>query len=344
MITPAIRGGHEVTLPVAVEGAEVGDAIAIRIRDIEVTSLATASGNDRIDGGPLQRRPVLRPGLPGLRARSGEATRVEGIGPDGVRCAELRRRRHAVHVHQRLHDRLRRRARGSGVTVGREQAEAFARRRARASPRCPTTRSRTRSCCFAPHDLVALATRLRPFMGQLGTSPSIDLPDSHNAGDFGAFLVGAPHRYAPSTPEQLERHRPTATWTSTRSAPGAILVCPVKVAGRRRLPRRHARACRATARSPATRATSRARSRCRCEVLKGLAHRRAGAVPGRRGPAVPGPAADGRRARARPRRSPRRNGVEEIEESLPISVVGTGPDLNSATDNGLGARGARCST
>ena len=27
MITPAIKGGHEVTLPVAVEGAEVGDAI-----------------------------------------------------------------------------------------------------------------------------------------------------------------------------------------------------------------------------------------------------------------------------------------------------------------------------
>jgi formamidase len=31
MITPAIRGGHEVTRPVAVAGAEVGDAIAIRI-------------------------------------------------------------------------------------------------------------------------------------------------------------------------------------------------------------------------------------------------------------------------------------------------------------------------
>ena len=30
-----------------------------------------------------------------------------------------------------------------------------------------------------------------------------------------------------------------------------------------------------------------------------------------------------------------RHGVGEIEESLPISVVGTGPDLNSATDNGL---------
>jgi formamidase len=31
----------------------------------------------------------------------------------------------------------------------------------------------------------------------------------------------------------------------------------------------------------------------------------------------------------------RRHGMDAIEESLPISVVGTGPDLNSATDNGL---------
>jgi acetamidase/formamidase len=31
----------------------------------------------------------------------------------------------------------------------------------------------------------------------------------------------------------------------------------------------------------------------------------------------------------------RRYGVEQIEDSLPISVIGTGPDLNAATDNGL---------
>jgi acetamidase/formamidase len=30
-----------------------------------------------------------------------------------------------------------------------------------------------------------------------------------------------------------------------------------------------------------------------------------------------------------------REGVPAIEESLPISVIGTGPDLNSATENGL---------
>ena len=51
MISPCIRGGHEVTKPVLVEGAEVGDAIVIEIRSVEVTSKITASGNDQaIDG------------------------------------------------------------------------------------------------------------------------------------------------------------------------------------------------------------------------------------------------------------------------------------------------------
>src|SRR4029079_19598297 len=36
----------------------------------------------------------------------------------------------------------------------------------------------------------------------------------------------------------------------------------------------------------------------------------------------------------------RRHGVTELEDSWPVSVVGTGPDLNSATDNGL-ARAAQ---
>ncbi|WP_198468411.1 ATP-binding cassette domain-containing protein, partial [Acetomicrobium sp. S15 = DSM 107314] len=38
--------GHEVTKPIAVDGAEVGDAIAVRVRRVRVLSLATTSGTD----------------------------------------------------------------------------------------------------------------------------------------------------------------------------------------------------------------------------------------------------------------------------------------------------------
>ena len=46
IITPRLRLGHEVTQPVSIEGAEPGDAVVMRIRDIAVTSMATTSGHD----------------------------------------------------------------------------------------------------------------------------------------------------------------------------------------------------------------------------------------------------------------------------------------------------------
>ncbi len=45
MITPEFRGGHEVTRPVRVEGAEPGDALVVHVEDVEVTSAATSTGS-----------------------------------------------------------------------------------------------------------------------------------------------------------------------------------------------------------------------------------------------------------------------------------------------------------
>jgi formamidase len=44
MITPTFHGGHEVTAPVQVEGAEVGDGIALFIEKEWIRSKASASG------------------------------------------------------------------------------------------------------------------------------------------------------------------------------------------------------------------------------------------------------------------------------------------------------------
>src|SRR5262249_27654670 len=79
---------------------------------------------------------------------------------------------------------------------------------------------------FAPSDLVGLSSRLRPFLGQLGTTPSAVMPDSHNAGDFGAFLVGAPHIYSMS-PEDLARHKTDGHMDVAAVRAGAIVICPV---------------------------------------------------------------------------------------------------------------------
>src|ERR1700730_19210909 len=46
MITPTIRGGHEVCTPVAIEGANVGDAVALRVEKIRILSKAASVGVD----------------------------------------------------------------------------------------------------------------------------------------------------------------------------------------------------------------------------------------------------------------------------------------------------------
>ena len=86
MITPELKGGHEVTVPVHVEGAEVGDAVAIRIRDVTVTSIATASGHDMSPEGHSLGDPYVAARCPvcdGVNPKP----RVEGIGQDAVVCA-----------------------------------------------------------------------------------------------------------------------------------------------------------------------------------------------------------------------------------------------------------------
>ncbi len=87
MITPAIRGGHEVTQPVFVEGAEVGDAIAIRIKAISVSSLATASGNDQVVEGRFNGDPYCAAKCSKCGTEWPE-TRVEGIGPSSIKCVK----------------------------------------------------------------------------------------------------------------------------------------------------------------------------------------------------------------------------------------------------------------
>src|ERR671914_406851 len=227
MITPALRGGHEVAQPVAVAGAEVGDAIAIRIKDILATSIATASGNDRW----MEGRFVGDPYVAAKCAECGAMypqTRIEGIGPTAVRCASCGADATPftfTNGYTIAFDEQKR----VGVTVGRERAEKIA-ADAKRFAALPENSIQNSILTFAPHDLVGLASRVRPFMGQLGTTPSTRIPDSHNAGDFGSFLVGAPHEFA-LTAEELERHRTDGHMDIDAVRAGAILICPVKVPG-----------------------------------------------------------------------------------------------------------------
>ena len=329
MITPSIRGGHEVAQPVAVAGAEPGDAIAIRIRDIEVTSIATASGNDMSPEGSFNGDPYCAPVCPGCGEEYPE-TRLEGIGQESVRCASCGAdatpfkftNGYTIAFDQ---------ARRLGVTLPGEAAERIAREAPRYAA-LPENSVQNPILAFAPHDLVGLATRLRPFMGQLGTTPSTTMPDSHNAGDFGSFLVGAPHAYA-LTAEELAEHKTDGHMDIDAVRTGAILVCPVKVPGGG-VYMGDMHALQGDGEIAGHTCDVAGTVGLQVEVIKGLGIDGPILFPVDEDlPYLARPLYEEERARAEA--LAREWGVGELEESAPISVIGTGPDLNSATDNGL---------
>ena len=329
MITPALRGGHEVAQPVAVAGAEVGDAIAIRIKDILATSIATASGNDRW----MEGRFVGDPYVAAKCAECGAMypqTRIEGIGPTAVRCASCGADATPftfTNGYTIAFDEQKR----VGVTVGRERAEKIA-ADAKRFAALPENSIQNSILTFAPHDLVGLASRVRPFMGQLGTTPSTRIPDSHNAGDFGSFLVGAPHEFA-LTAEELERHRTDGHMDIDAVRAGAILICPVKVPGGG-VYMGDMHAMQGDGEIAGHTCDVSGTATLEVEVLKGLDIDGPLLFPVADDlPFLARPLTEAERAQALA--LARRHGVEQLEESAPISVIGTGPDLNSATDNGL---------
>ena len=185
---------------------------------------------------------------------------------------------------------------------------------------------------FAPSDLVGVVTRMRPFLGQLGTTPSAPMPDSHNAGDFGSFLIGAPHRYALDA-QELQRHKTDGHMDIDVARAGAILVCPVKVDGAGvYLGDMHA--LQGDGEIAGHTCDVSGTVTLQVEVLKGLGNDGPILFPLEEDlPFLAKPLTRDERERALA--LARRHGMSELEESLPISVIGTGPDLNSATDNGL---------
>jgi len=328
MITPHIRGGHEVTVPVAVEGAEVGDAVAIRIRDITVTSLATASGNDRWMEGRFVDDPYCAARCPQCGTMY-PSTRLEGIGQESVRCAHCGADATPftfTNGYTIVFDAARR----VGVTVHGEAAERIAWEAHRYAA-LPANSTQNPILRFAPHDLVGVVARLRPFLGQLGTVPAVRMPDSHNAGDFGSALIGKRHEFA-LTPEQLEL-RTDGHMDCDAVRAGAIVIAPVKVPGAGiYLGDMHA--LQGDGEIAGHTCDVSGTVTLQVQVIKGLKLE---------GPIIlpvpedlpylarPFTAEELERARALARQW----GLEDIERSAPISVIGTGPDLNSATDNGL---------
>ncbi|QDI90379.1 acetamidase/formamidase family protein [Salicibibacter halophilus] len=328
MITPALKGGHEVTKPVYVEGAEVGDAIAIHIRSMEITSLATASGNDKPVDGRFLGDPFVAVKCPECGTMNPE-TFIDGIGKEAIRCKTCREDitpfvfTHAYSMGLDNDKKI-------GITLNKEAAEKVG-QEAKKYMNTPENSIQNPVLTFAPHDLVGAIARIRPFLGQLGTTPARPTPDSHNAGDFGQFLVDAPHDYG-VTREQLE-DRTDGHMDINRVRSGAILICPVKVPGGGvYLGDMHAMQGDGEIAGHTTDVSGIVN--LQVEVMKNVQLDGPVLLPIVDDlPELAKPFSDEEKRQAE--QLSKAWGIEELEESYPVSFVGTGADLNEATTNGM---------
>lgn len=328
MITPHLKGGHEVTIPVEVAGAEVGDAVLIDIKDITITSLATASGNDYWVDGKFKGDPYCAKYHDGIGQFYPE-TYVDGIGEDAIRYKHDGKSATPfkfANGYTMAFDSKRE----VGVTLPKEAAETIA-HKAKHYHAMPTNSTQHSILTFAPHHLVGLVARTRPFMGQLGSCPAISLPDSHNAGDFGTFLVGAPHPQA-ITEDQL-KHRTDGHMDIDEVRAGAQLIVPCKVKGCGiYFGDMHAMQGDAEIAGHTTDVSG--TITVQVHLLKGLKNDGPILLPVKEDlPFLAQPLSKQERFRAA--EVAKSWGLAGIEESLPISFVGTGATMNAATDNGL---------
>lgn len=328
MITPSFKGGHEVTTPIAVEGAEVGDAVAIRIQEVRVTSMATASGTmsfveDRYTGDPFVARHCPNCGA------ENPSSRLEGIGPGTVRCTECGAEANPFQLtngYTIIFDE----ACQVAVTVGPEVAEKLAEDAAEVMA-LPENSEQHPIVALCPADIPGVVTRLRPFIGNVGTTPAIDMPDSHNAGDFGQLLIDAPHEYG--IPEEKLEERTDGHMDIDSVRPGAILICPVKVTGGG-VYVGDAHAMQGDGEIAGHTTDVSAEVSLQVSVLKGV----------KLGGPILLPVVEDLPPLARPltaaerdavERLARDQGQETLERAAPIQMVGTGANLNEATDNGV---------
>ncbi len=329
MITPEIKGGHEVTVPVKVDGAEVGDAVAIYIKSVQVTSNFTSSGVDQAIKDRFLGDPFVAAKCPNCNTVNPK-TRLEGIGYHSVICEECGEEITPFRFESGYTIAFDSN-RNIGLTVNKKAALRAA-ENARKSMAIPENSIQNPIVNFAACEMTGIISRLRPFIGQLGTTPSKAMPDSHNAGDFGAFLIDAPHEYSFSR-EELIKHKTDGHLDINKVREGAVLICPVKVKGGG-VYVGDVHAMQGDGEIAGHTCDVSAIVTLKVKVIKNLTIDGPILLPVEEDlPFLAKPITNKERCIAM--ELGRKIDVDEFERSAPISFIGTGDNLNEAINNGL---------
>ena len=226
MITPDFPAGHEVTKPIYVEGAEIGDAIAIKITTINILSLATTSGVDEINEDYFGSDPFVDKKCPHCGTVNPKSF-IDGIGIESIKCEKCKTPIKPFNIkngYTMIFDEKRQ----FGITINKKMIDEIA-TNAKHFSSLPSYSNQYSCNILARADFEPVSTRIMPMIGNIGTCPAIKMPSSHNAGDFGQFLINAKHNYAITNEELTLRTDGHMDCNSVTE--GAILICPVKVKG-----------------------------------------------------------------------------------------------------------------
>ncbi len=301
----------------------------VRIERIQILSGATVSGTDEPVEGHYLGDPFVAARCPQCQTVN-PWTRVQGTGPEAVRCRQCQVPVTPFRLtcgYTMVFDV----DQGVAVTLGPEGAREVADRAREMAALSPESRQVPINL-WAPSHLPGIIARVRPMIGNIGTCPGKPFPSSHNSGDFGPFLVQAPHEYALDQEDLKECTDGHMDADEVRE--GAILLAPVKVPGGGvYLGDVHAMQGDGEIAGHTTDVS--AEVTLKVAVIPGLSLE---------GPMLL-PRLEDLPPLARPyeehlvdaaRQLAAAYGTEVCDEVYPLQVVGSGPDLTAAVENGLG--------
>lgn len=227
MITPDFPSGHEVCRPVAIEGAEPGDAVVIHIESIRVLSRATTSGVHKVSEGHVTGKvPFVGKTCPSCGALNPE-TYLQGVGRNAVRCAVCDAPIHACEMtegYSIVFDD----SRQIGLTVGEQGASEIADKPAETIA-LPEKSKQYSANVLANSDLPGVVVRVEAMVGNIGTMPGCRIPSCQNSGDIAPRLVDDEH---PLRIRQTDLPLVTDSHLDDNAiVQGVSIVAPVRVAG-----------------------------------------------------------------------------------------------------------------
>lgn len=224
MITPNLKSGHEVSKPVALKGAEYGDAVAIYISNIDVISNYASSGTGEKIEGRYNTDPTVYALCPYCNIKNPK-TYIDGIGADSIKCSECNNsivpqtilNGYTVAFNEE---------KSLGITVDKDGAKNIANDVFSGKEKPLVNSKQHLSTILNKSDLEGIITRVHPMVGNIGCIPKKSIPSSRNGGDMLQSVNSSKKTDLVLKSDMTDAHMDI---NSVRE--GTIIISPVKVKG-----------------------------------------------------------------------------------------------------------------